>query len=606
MPLRSIRWRLAMLHFIIVTVSLLAIGGYLIWRIERFYMTDLEDQMVNEALITAELINNLLQAENSDQLIDQTCKTIGDKTGHRTTFLTPDGWVIGDSREEPHLMENHLNRPEIQSALEQGKGASQRYSSMLAMDMYYVALLLERDGETAGIIRLAVPLSYIRSSISQLRAILVSGLFLALFLSSLLSLRFSGKIIRLLDEVGRVARGIAAGNFEKRVAYQRDDELGVLARTINEMGETLQENVEQIVGAKNRLETVMSAMTSGVILFNERGNVDFINDAIENIFGLNKDRVVGEPVNKAFRNYLLYNQLQKVLASGELRSFDLNLFFPETRVFQVHMIPIKDHVSAKTTGALAVLYDVTGLRSLERMRSEFAANVSHELRTPLTTIKGYAETLLDQTNWQEPQTAFRFLKIIDKEAERLARILDDLLKLSQIESHKGIMKKQMVFIRQSVEEAISLLGKQAAAKKLEVKLEVGTGACSVQGDPDWLLQLFIDLLDNAIKYTPQGGRIVFAIEEKGNECSVAVSDTGIGIAPEDLPYIFERFYRADKARSRRLGGTGLGLAVVKHVVEAHNARIEVASTVGEGSTFSVFFPMGGYALGTEPIAQKKN
>ncbi len=589
-PLRSIRWRLTMLHFIIITVSLLTIGGYLIWRIENFYMANLERQIVNEAFITGELINNMLTGGSKEQLVDDMCEMIGANTGQRITYIAHDGRVIGDSLEEAVLMENHLNRPEIQAALREGKGTSQRYSSTVDMQMYYVALVLEREGETSGFVRISVPLSFIRSNISQLRTILISGLFLALIISSLLSFRFSGKITRPLEAVGRVARGIASGDFSKRVEYERDDELGTLARTINEMGETLKENVDLIVYEKNRLETVMSAMTSGVILCNARGEIDFINDAIKTLFALEKDKVVGLPINIAFRNYLLYDQFQETLADGLLKSFDLNLFFPETKVLQVYMIPIKDQ-SGKTIGALAVLHDITGLRSLERMRSEFAANVSHELRTPLTTIKGYAETLLDETNWQEPEKAFQFLKIIDREAERLSRLLNDLLNLSQIESNKGVMKKQKVIIQKAVKEAVYLLKKQADAKRLEVKLKTAEKDCSIQGDPDWLLQLFIDLLDNAIKYTTDGGKIVFSIEEKKDQCIVSVKDNGIGISAEDLPYIFERFYRADKARSRRMGGTGLGLAVVKHIVEAHGARIEVKSTLGKGSTFILSFPI---------------
>ncbi len=579
-----------MLHFIIITISLLTIGGYLIWRIESFYMSNLEKQIVNETFITGELINHMLTGESNEQLVDDMCERIGANTGHRITYLDTDGRVIGDSLEEAQLMENHLKRPEIQSALMKGKGTSQRYSSTVDMEMYYVALVLEREGEPGGFVRISVPLSFIRSSISQLRTILISGLFLALLLASFLSFRFSGRITRPLEEVGRVARGIASGNFSQRVAYQNEDELGTLARTVNEMGETLKENVEQIVYEKNRLETVMSAMTSGVILCNAKGEIDFINDAIETIFGLDQAKVIGLPINVAFRNYLLYDQFQEALAGGTLKSFELNLFFPETRVLQVYMIPVKDH-SGKTIGALAVLHDITGLRSLERMRSEFAANVSHELRTPLTTIKGYAETLLDETNWQEPETAFKFLRIIDKEAERLSRLLDDLLNLSQIESNKGVMKKQKVIVQKAIRDAVSLLEKQAEAKRLSVQLESGEKECSIQGDPDWLLQLFIDLLDNAIKYTPDGGKIVFFIERKTDGCTVAISDNGIGISSEDLPYIFERFYRADKARSRRLGGTGLGLAVVKHIVEAHSARIEVKSTPGQGTTFTLFFPL---------------
>lgn len=552
-------------------------------------MSSLEQQVVNEAMITGELVSSIKTKADSETLIDEMSKRVGGETGHRITVIAPDGRVIGDSLENTEHMENHLHRPEIQAALRAGRGTSQRFSSTVDMEMYYVAMLLESEDEGIGFVRIAVPLSFIKENISELRIILVTGLLLALFISSVLSLRFSGRITRPLKEVGQVARGIASGDFSRRVKYNGKDELGVLAGTINEMGEKLEENVDQVVYEKNRLETVVSAMTSGVILFNDQGEVDFVNDAVALLFNLTKEEVTGKPLNVAFRNYLLYDQFQAALIGKEIRSFDLNLFFPDTRVLQVHMIPIRDHATAKAIGVLAVLHDITGIRSLERMRSEFAANVSHELRTPLTTIKGYAETLLDETTWDDRETLLHFLKIIDKEAERLSRILNDLLNLSQIESHKGVMKKQKVFVNHVLTEAVMLLHKQAADKNLDVKLETGEKGYSIEGDPDWLLQLFIDLLDNGIKYTPDGGNITLTLEEQGNECVVAVKDNGIGISASDLPYIFERFYRADKARSRRLGGTGLGLAVVKHIVEAHNARIEVKSTPGEGSTFILYF-----------------
>ncbi|HAP31855.1 MAG TPA: PAS domain-containing sensor histidine kinase, partial [Firmicutes bacterium] len=222
---------------------------------------------------------------------------------------------------------------------------------------------------------------------------------------------------------------------------------------------------------------------------------------------------------------------------------------------------------------------------------------SHELRTPLTVIKGYTETLLDEQNWQDPKMAERILTIIDKEAERLSRLLKDLLDLSQIESSKGVMKKQKVDLKNVVEEAVSLLRGHSEAKNLEVNLIIhGHELRNIWGDPDWLLQMFIDILENAIKYTPQGGRIEIKLQEKGKELLAAVKDTGIGIPARNIPYIFERFYRVDKGRSRRLGGTGLGLAIVKHILEAHGGHVTVESSVGVGTTFSVYLPLAPVAV----------
>ena len=589
--MKSIRWRMTSMYLIIIALSLSIIGGYFIWRLEIFYMDNLKTQMLSETKILIELFSVLQEEGTFEKKVDEICKKVGRETGNRVTFVAADGSVLGDSHEEIALMENHLQRPEIQKALEQGSGAAQRFSSTIDKDMYYLALLMDDLNPEAGFVRLSVPLSHINDNIAQMRLILVSWLLLALFLAALLSLRFSRRLIRPLDEIGMVARAITSGDFDQRVQVQTRDELGVLGQTINRMGETLKEKVQQISREKSKLESVMSAMTSGVVLCDSRGTINFINEAAFKIFGLEGEKIVGLPLQAAIRNYLLYEKMQEVMHSREMKSFELNLFFPEPRVVQVHMVPITGDTGYEIISVLAVLHDITGIRSLERMRSEFVANVSHELRTPLTTIKGYAETLLDKDNRRDPEKVEHILTVIDKEAGRLARLLKDLLNLSQIESSKAVMKKQKVDITPVVKEAVALLYKQAAEKSLQVELESPEQDIpTITGDPDWLLQLFIDILDNSIKYTPAEGRITLTVTGQLSEVVVSISDTGIGIPSKNLPYIFERFYRVDKARSRSVGGTGLGLAIVKHIVDAHGGRVEVHSSVGEGTTFLVYLP----------------
>ncbi len=586
---QSIRFRLTFMFLFIISVSFLALSEYFLWQMKEFYLQSLEEQTYQKARVITSTITELSKDEtNFKEKVEHIIYSLRKDANVRTVFITGDGSMFGGLSGE--TADDHLQRPEVLAARKKAVRDFGDCAFTVDEDTFHFALIL-RVGEFEGsILRISEPLTHLKTSIARLKLTLFFGLLTALGISTLVSLRFSRKVTKPLEEMGEVAQSISRGDFDREVSRQSVDELGVLAVTINEMGQTLKGKVEQISNEKNKLETVMSAMTSGVILCNIMGKIDFINDSALNLFGIKRKDVLDFSLLGSLRNYLLYENLQEVLQKGEPRFFELNLFFPEARVLQVHMVPIYKGRD-ETMGALAVLHDITGLRSLERMRSEFAANVSHELRTPLTTIKGYAETLLDKNNWKNVDEVMQILAIIDREAERLARLLKDLLDLSQIESSKGIMKKQKVDIRQVAEEAVLLLQSQASEKRQEVNIFAPEKELiTIQGDPDWLLQLFIDMLDNAIKYTPQGGRIDISFERKLREVVVSIRDTGIGIPAKKLQYIFERFYRVDKARSRRLGGTGLGLAIVKHIVEAHNARVDVKSYPGVGTTFLFYFP----------------
>lgn len=438
---------------------------------------------------------------------------------------------------------------------------------------------------------LSAPLLQLNANINLVKAVLLFGLVLTLSVTVLVSLRFSQKVTGSLEKIGSLAGSIASGDFDCQVSFKDGDEFDLLAKTVNEMGHTLRGKVEQASREKSKLETVISAMTSGVILCDSEGCIDFINEAAAKIFSIEGRVVTGLPLQTALRNFLLNKNMQEILTGGGLKLFEISLFFPEPRILQVHMVPVEGGDGREVMGVLTVLHDITGLRSLESMRSEFVANVSHELRTPLTTIRGYAETLLDESIWENAEDVRTILTVIDKEAARLARLLNDLLNLSQIESSQAIMKKQKIVINKIIDDAVELLRARVSKKRITVGLDLPTEELTLRGNPDWLLQLFIGILDNAIKYTSSGGSIKIKLEQKSKEMLISISDTGIGISAKDLPYIFERFYRVDKARSRRLGGTGLGLAIAKHIVKAHDGRIEVRSIPSVGTTFYVYLPL---------------
>jgi two-component system phosphate regulon sensor histidine kinase PhoR len=413
--------------------------------------------------------------------------------------------------------------------------------------------------------------------------------FVALLLSVGLAWFFFKKALYPLKELNEAAKEMSLGNLEREPRIYADNEIGQLADSINDMARQLKGAASQITEARSQSRAILDSMADGVIALNKKGEVLFVNHVVEVVFKIDQAFSYGKNVLGVIRDYEVERLLKKALKTGEHVVEEIKLYYPEPKVFILHATPLKSQ-GEDQGGLVVLLRDITARKKLEDMRTEFVANVSHELRTPLTSIRGYLETLLDGAV-EDPTAARHFLGIMNKETERLTRLVEDLLELSRLESRQVITRWRQVQIKDNIEQVISFFEPRAREKNLTMLTELPSKIPCVKGDPDMLTQVLINLVDNAIKYTPAGGRVVIKVLVHMSAIKVMVEDTGIGIPPESLPRLFERFYRVDKARSRELGGTGVGLAIVKHIIRAHGGQTFIESAVGKGSTFAFTLPV---------------
>jgi len=395
-------------------------------------------------------------------------------------------------------------------------------------------------------------------------------------------------------EVAQKAIQLVSSTFGKEVQVSSSDELGSLSRAIGEMDVQFRTQIEEISKEKDYLQTILKGMVEGVLVVDGRGRILMVNDALRHLLSLSSDVSDKMPL-EIIRNAELEGALRKAIQDGENIALELDLDKSGEKTIEVNVVSIlpskrkMDEDREGIRGAIAVFHDITRLKQLEKIRQDFVANVSHELRTPLTTIKGYAETLLEGA-LKEDQ-AFQFVQVIKRHTDRLTKIVEDLLMLSRIETKEFQLKMEAIPLRDFIDDVVEFVKEPAEKKKISLSRNEIPSSLAVQADRSYLEQILINLLDNAIKYTPEGGRVTLsAIEKDSKDIQLSIEDNGIGIPKEDLARIFERFYRVDRGRSKELGGTGLGLSIVKHLVQAHGGRVWVESQPGKGSTFYFTLP----------------
>jgi two-component system phosphate regulon sensor histidine kinase PhoR len=509
----------------------------------------------------------------------------------RVSLIGRDGRLLADSsRDAAGSAASEGGRPEVRAALAGAPGTDVRREPPGGPRVLFVAQPVRAGAQVVGALRLAVPVSEVAPASAEVRRVMVAGGLLALGVALGIGLFVSGRVTRPVVEMQHIAGRMSEGRFDVRAPTRSPDEIGTLGRSLNAMADRLRAQIEGLAREQAKAGAILDGMVEGVIAVDGHDRIVLTNSRARAMLGLTAAGLRQQPFLEVVRHaelHRVFGEARTAGPGGGVRRA-IRLAAPAPLLLEVHAAPLA--LGAEGTGVVMVLHDVTELRRLERVRTEFIANVSHELRTPLTAIHGAIETLLEGA-LADPGDARRFLQVVHRHTERLGRLLDDLTDLSNIELGRVAFKPVAVELADAVDSVVAIVAARRGG--VAVVNEVPPDLPPVRADRDRLAQILLNLVDNAVKYTPAGGRVVVAAAPRGREVEVTVRDSGVGIPAGDLPRITERFYRVDKARSRALGGTGLGLAIVKHLVAAHGGDLRIESRLGEGTTVSFTLPRGG-------------
>lgn len=576
---------------------MLAAGLAMVTVFKQSHIQLLEDNMVREIRLLQTMME-FPDTDSADALSYYTDRSLQleELSDARVTFILKDGKVIGDSESDPLTMDNHAYREEMLQAVKEGRGSTIRRSDTLEQDMLYVALPVMAGENFDGFVRLSVSLKEVDQGVKKGWTVMGLGLLVLFLIAALVSYRVAKGLTSPLEKITRVARRISSLEYDARVKIHRKDEIGQLAQAINGMADSLQTQLRTIRDNEDLLQSVLNNMTGGIVMVNGAGQIILVNRAAERMLGINAEVITGKSYRELKQHYELTKLMEEGLESKEGFHEERNIYYPVESIIRLDGVAMMQEEEQESyRGMLFLLQDVSDIRRLERMRSEFVANVSHELKTPLAAVKGFAETLLGGGVTDE-KTSRSFLQIIYDESERLNRLIGDILELSKIESKRIQMDYSPIHLSTFFDTISEMMRTVAEKKRISLELDIPE-ELFMEGDEDKLRQIFMNLLSNSISYTQEGGRVKLTAREKhsnGNAEDIVefiVKDSGIGIPKKDLPRIFERFYRVDKARSRGSGGTGLGLSIVKHLVDLHHGTIKVESELGIGSSFIIELPI---------------
>lgn len=582
------RRRIFRYHFFLILlmhVFTVFFSANVAWQV---YLEEIENQLATTLSRMEQLYQKERQSRQTismDAFIKSYANTFADAK-MRFYILDFSGKLLGNSDADFYEAKQVQESKEFQDALQTGKGRDTRKSYPQDQEFIYLALAYP---EEQLIYRVSFPLT----AFDKINAkVIQDGIFILLIgciIAGLFSLKFSHYITNPLREMKVAALEMAQGNFGTRIHYNKKDTLGDLAKAMNTMADHLQQNIAAIQKSKNEVESIVGSMTNGLIAVDREGKIILFNPRARELFAISaKEIALENPLLYYIRTPALHALLSDTLEQN--RSFEGEVVLEDGHILRLDTAPIRSHErSQENGGALAFITDITKMRKLEGLRTDFVANVTHELKTPLTAIRGFIDTLKDGA-LEQPRLAARFLDIIDLETERLANLIHDILELSQIESGKSLEPLEQVSIQQLVDEVMHLQQKRADQKEIQMKNQIPSSLVLML-NKNRMKQLFINLIDNAIKYNKAQGSILVGAKRENKRWKIFVQDTGIGIASEHLDRIFERFYRVHQGRAREMGGTGLGLSIVKHIAALYGASVQVESQVEQGTTFILSFPV---------------
>ncbi len=588
---RSIQWKMVIIYLLLILLAMELIGAYLLRSLERYYIDTFAEGLYYQAEVLSGLLERYLAESDGGWrqqkgYLDRLVEEFRGQEGVEVLVLDDQGFVVSASGES-WLENKRLTRPEISRAYAGGRGEDVRVNTDTGERALYLTVPIFVGEEVRGVVYVIGSLEKRYETLDDIKMILFTATLIALSVTGLLGFAVARTITGPIVELTSRAREMAAGNLNQQIKIHARDEIGQLGRMFNHMAARLRETLAEISSEKSKIEAILQNMTDGIIAIDRRWVIMFANPAAARLLRTEGSDMVGRRLGDVLPEHDLGPHIEEALAGSGPLVKDLVLAGPPRRALLARLVPFRaDEGDIK--GVVVVLQDVTEQHRLEELRKEFVANVSHELKTPLTTMKSYLETLLDGA-LENREVALRFLKVVSNETNRMARLVSDLLQLSQIDYDTDRWERGPVDVSSLLEEAALKLSGPAEEKGLRIEVRPAVDLPPAYAARDRLEQVVINLLTNAIEFTPRGGRITLTAQRQGDYVQVTVSDTGIGIPQEDLPRIFERFYRVDKARSRRLGGTGLGLSIAREIVQAHGGSISIESELNKGTrvTFTV-------------------
>lgn len=587
----GIRNRIIFSTLIITVLSLSSLGAYLL---HFFYTQNLEAKtidLINNAKIIEITLEQNLYDTSKKEYLENEIRRISDRVNLRITILDLEGNVLADSWENASDLDNHLGRQEIQAAFKSDYATAIRYSTTLEQNMLYVAVPFYQNNQLTGIVRTAMTLTPIESSYHMIKAVILSALLVTIFVTIIVGIWLAHKNTKPIKQITAIAERIADGHISERIHLQTNDEIEVLAHTINHLTSRLEDKIMEIDAEAKKLSLILENMDNAVILLDGYGNITTANKTAKELFDISP-KMLGKHSISVIGNSLITSTATEVLASGQSKLIHMKIKIQNTqKTFQVFFAPLAN-AEDKTTSVLSVFHDISVMQEVYDRQVEFVTNASHELATPLTSIKGFAETLLDGA-LEEPVLSRKFIQIIHTESERMHRLIKDLLKLAKLDTNDYRKQIQLETIHiDSIFQAVrQKLLPQITQKNQDFSIQIADDVPAFESNFDWMMQLIINLVENAIKYTPNQGKISLNCWQKDHMLWIRVQDSGIGIAPADLPFVFERFYRADKARSRKEGGSGIGLSLARFIVEIFGGKITVESQLNQGTTFTFHIPL---------------
>lgn len=585
-------WKLFLTYTVLILLTAVGFVVVVSQRHQHILETQHQRRLHDLAIVLRDSLFGTIP-QSANRQLQKRLKRLAEATGTRISLINADGTVVGDSAYDPEEMDDHSDRSEVVQAGEKTVGLAKRSSPTLDIPMMYVAVPLETGDQTGGFVRVAADMATINAETAELRNRVFLAAGLVSCITVLLTYLIVSRIVQPLLILTKAAQAISRGESVPAVEIPNLDEIGTLARAFNSMSRQLTERIAELQGKtrelqenSNRLSTVLAGMIEGVIAVDPSERILFANRAARPLLDLSSEEVIGRPIWEAIRNKTVHDVVRETLSGRQKQAVE----FKVPRTQSVMAMLATRMPGNPSPGVVLVTHDVTELRKLENLRHEFVSNVSHELKTPLTAIQTFTETLLNGA-LNDPEHARRFLERIDEQGDRLHTLILNLLNLAKIESGREVFEVARLPINPLIRDCVEEYRTVAEAKPVSLLVDSPTEELRVEAETEGLRFIVNNLIDNAIKYTPPGGRVTVSWRAEQGNAVIAVQDTGVGIAGEHQNRIFERFYRVDRARSREMGGTGLGLSIVKHLTQVFLGNVEVSSQVGKGSTFTVRLPL---------------